>query len=129
MFRKIVVMLCGICAALSAWSMPLDEISETLARAEALYYEADFTKSIELLSRVDKLLRPQPDRQQEKVNVKLHLALGYIGLNDNNQAKVYFRELYALDPDYVIDPQQFSPKVIQFAERAKIEQNEIRCKT
>ncbi len=129
MFRKMVVVLCGICAALSAWSMPLDEISETLSRAEALYYEADFTKSIELLSRVDKLLRPQSDRQQEKISVKLHLALAYIGLNDTNQAKVYLRELYALDPDYVVDSQRFSPKVIQFADKAKVEQNEIRCKT
>jgi len=129
MFRKIVVLLFVMGAGSSAWSRPSDEISETLARAEALYYEADFTKSIELLLRVDKLLLPQSDRQQEKLSVKLHLALAYIGLNDSNQAKVYFRELYALDSDYSMDPQRFSPKVIQFAEKAKVEQNEIRCKT
>ena len=129
MFRNIVVLLFVIFAGPSVWSMPADEVSETLARAEALYYEADFTKSIELLLRVDKLLRPLSDRQQEKISVKLHLGLAYIGLNDSNQAKVYFRELYALDPDYSVDPLRFSPKVIQFAEKAKVEQNEIRCKT
>src|SRR5262245_2421376 len=129
MFRKIVVLLFVICTGSSLWSKPFDEISETLARAQTLYYEADFTKSIELLLRVDKLLQPQSDRQQEKISVKLHLALGYIGLNDNNQAKAYLRELYTLDSDYVVDPQRFSPKVVQFAERAKVEQNEIRCKT
>jgi tetratricopeptide (TPR) repeat protein len=111
----------------SAWSTPADEASEMLARAVALYYEADFAKSIELLLRADELLQKQPGQLKEKTDVKLQLALGFIGLNNNVRAKAYLAELYALDSDHHIDREMFSPKVIQLAEEAKTEQNERRC--
>jgi tetratricopeptide (TPR) repeat protein len=110
-----------------AWAAA-DEAAELLARAEALYYQADFAKSVELLLRADELLRDQSGNLQEKSDVKLQLALGYIGLNDANKAKVYLEELYALDPDHQVDPQMFSPKVVKLAEEARTEQNESRCR-
>jgi tetratricopeptide (TPR) repeat protein len=106
-----------------------DEVAETLARAEALYYEADFTKSIELLLHVDEMLRSQPGHLPEKTAVKLQLALAYIGLNESAEARNYFRALYEVDPEFSIDSQQFSPKVVQLAEQARQEQSEIRCRT
>src|SRR5262249_50667873 len=61
--------------------------------------------------------------------VKLQLALGFIGLNDTARAKAYLQQLYAMDPDHIIDPQVFSPKVIQLAEDARAEQNQLRCQS
>jgi hypothetical protein len=104
-----------------------DELSEMLARAEALYYEADFAKSVEVLLRAEDLLRQQAGHAKEKTDVKLLLALGYIGLNDTPRAKSYLGELYALNPDQRLDPQMYSPKVIRLAEDAKAEQEELRC--
>ncbi len=127
--RSILGLLIIVSVGPSSWSSPADEPGEMLARAEALYYEADFAKSIELLLRADDLLRQQSGRLQQKTDVKLQLALGYIGLNNGTQAKAYLRELYALDADRRIDPQMFSPKVIQLAEEAKAEQNELRCRS
>ena len=109
-------------------SQPPDELSDMLARAEALYYQADFAKSVELLLRADELLRPQSGHVAEKTDVKLQLALGYIGLNDSARAKAYLVKLYALDADHRIDPQLFSPKVIQLADDAKVEQERLRCR-
>src|SRR5215467_3824047 len=129
MYRKFLALLFVVSLGQVTWSASFDEVSETLARAEALYYEADFNKSIELLLRVDKLLLPQADHLQDKISVKLQLALAYIGLNDNAHGKNYLRELYALDPDYVVDTQRFSPKVVVLAEQAKTEQDEVRCRT
>src|SRR5262245_48357370 len=150
MYRNILALLLIVSIGPSTWSAPLmrlrpvglalrvsrlpaaglalraDEVAETLARAEALYYEADFTKSIELLLHADELLQSQLGHQQEKATVKLQLALAYVGLNNTTQAKIYFRELYALDFDHAIDAQQFSPKILQLAEQAKAEQGEIR---
>src|SRR5262249_54519050 len=128
MLRNVVALLFVISVSQIAWPRAADDVSETMARAEALYYEADFAKSIELLLHVDSLLGPQGDRLQEKAGVKLQLALAYIGLNDTGRAKTYFRDLYELDPDHVVDPQQFSPKVVVLAEQAKAEQNEARCR-
>jgi hypothetical protein len=113
-----------------AWSAEADDLSGMLARAEALYYQADFTKSIELLLRADELIQRQSGGQMsDKIDVKLQLALGFIGLNDAVQAKDYLRQLFELDPDHRVDPQIFSPKVIQLAEDARIEQNARRCES
>src|SRR5215831_10123086 len=115
MLRNILPLLIVLSASASAWSR-VDEPSEMLARAEALYYEADFAKSIELLLRADELLARQAGRLEEKTAVKLQLALGFIGLNDSTRGKAYLKELYALDSDHRIDVQAFSPKVIRLVE-------------
>jgi tetratricopeptide (TPR) repeat protein len=125
--RNILAVLIVIAVSRSVWAAA-DDPTEMLARAEALYYEADFAKSVELLLRADELLRNQAGHLQEKTDVKLQLALGFIGLNDSNQAKLYLGQLYALDADHPVDPQMFSPKVIKLAEEARIEQNQLRCR-
>jgi hypothetical protein len=129
MSRNILAFLIILSAGSLAWSTPADDLNEILSRAQALYYEADFAKSIELLLRADELLQQQSSHVQEKTEIKLQLALGFIGLNDTVRAKEYLRQLYALDPDHQIDPQTFSPKVIQLAEEARAEQNELRCRS
>ena len=52
----------------------------------------------------------------------------HVGLNDPQKAKSFLNDLYAIDPDYVLDAQQFSPKVMTLAAQAKAEQEEIRCR-
>ena len=104
-----------------------DEVSDALAHSEALYYEARFQESIELLLRINNVLQPETGRLREKASAKLQLALAYIGLNESPEAKSFLRELYELDGAYRLDPQQFSPKVLALAEEAKAEVNEIRC--
>jgi tetratricopeptide (TPR) repeat protein len=107
--------------------IPQNDVADAVAHAQALYFEAKFKDSADLLTRVDELLAARPDRTQEKINVKLQLALAYIGINDGTRAKAYLRDLYALDPDYTLDPTQFSPKVVSLAAEAKSEQGELRC--
>jgi tetratricopeptide (TPR) repeat protein len=104
-----------------------DEIKDGLLRAESLYYEAKFVESIQLLARVNDALVSRPDRLQDRIATKLQLALANIGLNDTASAKTFLLELYALDPDYVLDAKQFSPKVVALANDAKNEQNRMRC--
>jgi len=106
---------------------PPDEIKDALAHAESLYYGAHFNESIALLTRIDEALAAQPGRLQEKMDTKLRLALASIGLNDTVKAKSFFMGLYALEPDYAIDVQQFSPKVIAAAGEARTEQTRVRC--
>jgi len=126
--KTMLVLLFIVAVSRSVWSTG-DEISEMVVRAEALYYEADFAKSVELLLRADELLRQQPGRLPEKSNVKLQLALGLIGMNNSERAKAHLGELFALDPDRDFDPKVFSPKVIRLAEEAKAEQLEVRCRS
>src|SRR6266436_2983153 len=100
-------------------AQPQDEIRDALAHADALYYAARFNESIALLARIDDVLKTEPGRIQDKTETKLKLALAHIGLNDTSAAKSVFMDLYALDPDYPLDAQRFSPKVITIASDAK----------
>ena len=130
MCRKIAVLFIVIvCLSRVASAGPLDDIRDLLARAEALYYEADFAKSLELLLHADELVRTQPGNIPEKTQVKLQLALGMIGLNDTTRARTYLDELYAINPEYQLDSQLYSPKVIRLAEEAKANQTELRCRS
>jgi hypothetical protein len=45
-----------------------------------------------------------------------------------DKAKAFLRELYDVDPDYQLDSQQFSPKVVALAVDARKETNEVRCR-
>ena len=108
-------------------STPKDDIKDSLARAEALYYEARFNDSIQLLIQVSDALEGKPGRLPEKVNAKLQLALANIGLNDTEKAKSYLVQMYTLDPNTALDPQQFSPKVIALAGGAKDQMLRVRC--
>jgi hypothetical protein len=104
-----------------------DEVKDALVHAEALYYGARFRESVALLTRVDDSLKTQPGRLQDKINTKLRLALAYIGMNDTAKAKSLLIDLYTLDPNYVLDPQQFSPKVMAVANEAKTDQTKVQC--
>src|SRR5688572_824077 len=104
-----------------------DEIKDGLIRAESLYFEAKFVESIQILARVNDALATRPDRLADKIATKLQLALANIGLNDTASAKGFLNELFALDPDYILDTKQFSPKVVSLANDARNEQNKIRC--
>lgn len=106
-----------------------DQIKEALARAEALYFEAKFNESIQLLSQVNEALRTQPARVKERISTKFQLALANMGLNNAAAAKSFLMEIYALDADFTVDAQQFSPKVIALTNEAKTEYGVVRCKT
>src|SRR4051812_26198449 len=92
-----------------------DEIKEGLARAESLYYEAKFTDSIQLLAQINDSLQTRNDRMPDRINAKLQLALAHIGMNNPAIAKLFLTEIYLLQPDFKLDGQQYSPKVLALA--------------
>jgi tetratricopeptide (TPR) repeat protein len=104
-----------------------DEFKDALAHAEALYYEAQFKDAIQLLMRIDDELRQSPGRLEEKAATKLQLALANVGLGDVNKAREFLRELFDVSPDYPMDPEEFSPKVVALAIDARKEEKEVRC--
>jgi tetratricopeptide (TPR) repeat protein len=100
---------------------------EMLAQAEQLYEKAEFQKSIELLLRADELLQKQPGSPEETTSIKMQLALAYMGLNNSDRAKFYFRELYRLDPDYRLDSENLAPKVLDLGDEARTEEIAAKC--
>src|SRR5215510_8918641 len=131
MLRNIVVL--SLVLVISAGSVQRafsqDDTERTLTRAQALYYEARFKDSVDLLLPLDATLRQQPNRVSQSISVKLQLALAYIGQNQVAAAKSIFQEVCALDANYALDASQFAPKVLTLFDEAKAEQKKARCET
>jgi len=106
---------------------PPDEIADALGHAEVLYEAAHFEEAMTLLTRIDTVLKGLPGRLKDKLQTKLQLALNSIGMNETAKAKAFFMALYALDPDYALDGERFSSKVIAVAADAKTEQSKVWC--
>ena len=104
-----------------------DDIEGTLNRAQALYYEARFKDSVDLLLPLDATLRQRPERIKQSIGVKLQLALGYIGQNQLAEAKSVFQEVCVLDSSYALDASQFAPKVLALFDDARAEQKKANC--
>ena len=127
MTRNVFALLLIVLLSRPGWPASSDDVDDALAKTESLYFEAQFAESIKVLLKVDESLRAHPERRDDRINVKLQLALAHIGLNDPLKAKSFLNDLYAIDPDYAMDAQQFPPKVMTLASQAKAEQEEIRC--
>lgn len=128
MFRYVLVLL--LIAVSMGWSqsrLSPENVSATLMRAEAVYFEARFKDAIDLLLPLDAELQDQQGRTTEKTNVKLQLAVAHVGLNQTAEAKMRFSELYDLDPEYSLDPLQYAPKVLTLFQEARSERSGTRC--
>src|SRR5688572_1658302 len=120
MLRYVVVVL-GLVGSAGWLGSPArqDDISAGLARSEELYYQARFKDSVALLLPLDARLQPLDGRLQDKIRVKLQLALVYIALDDTEKARFHFSEICTLDPDCSLDPQRFPPKVLTLFEEIR----------
>jgi tetratricopeptide (TPR) repeat protein len=102
-------------------------VAATLSRAEALYYDARFQETIQLLLPLDTSLRSDPGRIKDRIDVKLRIGLAHVGLGQIAQAKNRFAEICALDPDYSLDPKKFAPKIVSAFDEAKAEYTKVEC--
>ena len=102
-------------------------VANTLSRAEALYYDARFQETIQLLVPLDTSLGIERNRIKERIDVKLQIGLAHVGLGQMAEAKTRFGEICALDPDYSLDPKKFAPKVVSAFDDAKAEQTKAEC--
>lgn len=105
-----------------------DDVANTLARAEKLYYDAQFQDTISVLAPLDVSLQSEPGLQDEKIRVKVLLALAYIGTNDKARAKSLFKEVAGLDADFSLSPEKFSDNVVALFDEAKAEQRADGCR-
>jgi hypothetical protein len=130
MFRCLLglsLLLAAISSVSAQTAQSAEEIQAVLSRAEALYYEAEYKETIQLLMPVDVALKDQPGRFPESIKVKLQLALAHMGLNETAEARARFEELCRLDSNYELDSQQFAPKVIELFSEVRDGQVKSRC--
>ena len=118
--------------ASTAWSqlaVPTPEVATALASAQSLYYEARFVESIAVLAPFDGAFQSQNGSTDDKIKIKVLLALDHIGLNDTGKARSLLDEVCTLDSNYTLSPGQFSSKVMTLFEEVKREHSESVCQT
>jgi tetratricopeptide (TPR) repeat protein len=121
-------LLVTLSLGLAAGAIPAQQdIAAKLARAESLYYGAEFQASINLLLELEKEVGNDRERIKERLQIELFLGLVYLGLNQTEQAKSKFIEVSNLDPKYTLDPREFSRKVITLFEEAKAARAQNYC--
>src|SRR5262245_32743312 len=107
---------------------PQDDVNSALARAEQLYYEARFREAINLLLPIDAALGAQSEGLEDRIKVKLQVALAHIGLSETSAARDRFGEIADLDPSYSLDPKRYSDKVVALFDEVKTEHDRGRCR-
>jgi tetratricopeptide (TPR) repeat protein len=127
--RKVaLVLLPSLCFQISTGSARGQEtISAGLARAESLYYGAQFQSALGVLLDLETRLQNDPRSAEERLKVKLYLALTHLALNETAQAKSNFVGVCRIDRNYTLDRAEFPPKVTSLFEEARADCAENTC--
>jgi hypothetical protein len=116
-----VALLCLVPAPAAAVQ---DNVALELDRAKALYQEGRLDQAVSALRAVISKLNELKDVQNSKIplaEAHLHLALAYFALRDETAALDNFRRVVTLDPTRELDPDIYSPRVIEAIDRARAE--------
>jgi tetratricopeptide (TPR) repeat protein len=128
MFHYIFSLFLFVAGVVGPQSAAQTDVTTTFSLAQKAYYEARFEDALGLLLPLDAALKDNRERIKDRVAIKLQIALAQIGLNQTSEAKVRFTELYELDPQFGLDPQQYAPKVLALAQESKSLYTENRCR-
>jgi hypothetical protein len=110
-----------VCAPVTA-APQRTAIEVELDGATTLYREGRLEEAIGALRIVvDKLngLREDQDRTLHLAEAHFHLGLAYLAMRNESAALENFRQVAALDPDRVVDPDIYSPRVLSVFARAR----------
>jgi hypothetical protein len=119
---RLTIVACFLIAAPVNATLQQTAIEEELDGAKILYRDGRLVEAIGALRTVIVKLNELDDvqnRTQQLAEAHFHLALAYLAMRDESAAVENFRQLAALDPDRVLDPEIYSPRVLSVFERAR----------
>jgi len=97
-------------------------IERDLDGARTLYTEGRLDEAVAALRKVITALNQLRDQQTRRVQLAdahFHLGLSYFALRDESSALENFRQVVVLDPKRNLDPEIYSPKVINLFAQAR----------
>jgi ankyrin repeat protein len=83
--------------------------------------EGDFEAAVKTLEKVLDTLPNDAAHAQDRGHALLYMAIAYLGLSEEANAKARFVDALKQDKDLKLNPRQFSPKVLALFEQAKRE--------
>ena len=120
--RLIVSLSLGLLFLVPVSAAAQDQLELELDRAKALYREGRLDQAVSALraviTKIDELKDLQ-NRTSSLAEAYLHLGLVYFALRDEPAAIDNFRRAVMLDPTRTLDPDIYSPRVVDAFERAR----------
>src|SRR5258705_504021 len=109
-----VALLFGSCIGVAAQS----EIQHLLNEGRNLFYGAQFSEAVKVLSTAEKLLDGSTSLA-EATSVKVYLGASYYAVKENDSAKRTFAEICKIDRDFNITEKEFSPSIVALFQQGK----------
>jgi formylglycine-generating enzyme required for sulfatase activity len=97
------------------------QASQVLQQGIEAYNRGKFNDAIRLINQALK----ESLTKEEKLEAYKYLALSYLAVGNVNSAKDTFTELFMIDPNYMLDEDEVSPKVYQFFLQVKEEKKGV----
>ena len=107
----------AVVVSLSPWILQgsfQENFGADIKHAENLYYQAHYKEADTLLASLSDRLNASGASANIQVHVKMLLGLTRFVLGNEPDARSRFLELCVINPSYVLDERQFSPKVVSF---------------
>ena len=98
------------------------ELERDLDEAKVFYRDGRLDEAVSSLRDVIaqlNMLRDQQNRRTQLAEAHLYLGLSYFAVRDESAALQNFRQVAALDPGRVLDPEIYSPRVMALFEQAR----------
>jgi tetratricopeptide repeat protein len=119
---RLLIVVCAISLPPVVQASQQTTIENELDAAKILYRDGRLDEAIGALRMVIAKLNELRDVQIRRLplaEAHFHLGLAYLAMRDESAAIENFRQVAALDPDRVLDPEIYSPRVIGVFERAR----------
>jgi hypothetical protein len=104
----------------SASPQPTDAEARLAAGIRELE-EGDLEAAVVTLDGAVQRLKGDPARRKDLARAHLHLSVARLGLGQADSARGEMREALAADPQLVLNPKQFAPRVLQLFEEVRKE--------
>lgn len=121
-YRSILPLFLALLFLVPASAAAQDELELELDRATTLYREGRLDQAVSALRAVITKISELKDLQGRRTSLAeahLHLGLAYFALRDEPAAIDNFRRVATLDPTRKLDPDIYSPRVVDAFERAR----------
>mgnify|MGYP001206638872 CR=1 FL=1 len=113
--KRILLVFLAVLTAVAVFS--LDEFDKHLYNARIYYENAEFDKVIEELGSAMKIVKKS--NQQGMIEAYKYLAFSHVAFEEIDKAEYFFGEILKLVPDYELDKDTTSPKILTVFEKVR----------
>ena len=99
-------------------AFPISEFEKYISNAKIYYENGEFDKVISELKEAVEIA--EKDNQKGMVEALQYLAFSYVAYDDYEKAELLFTDIFRIEPDFAMDRDTTSPKILGVYDKAKI---------